>query len=682
MEQNEKDVAAEIKELTGDNPDSENYGADKIRILKGLEPVRERPGMYIGSTGETGLHHLVWEIADNSVDEALAGYASDIKIEILPDDNANPNHPANIIRVTDNGRGMPIDLHPETKRPALEAIFTVLHAGGKFDDGAYKVSGGLHGVGASVVNALSEWLEVTVMRNGKLYTERFERGIVTQDLYEHGESDHNGTIVTFKPDFEMFHETLIFNYETIRKRMQETAYLNSILTITVEDKRDPENIISNTYHYDGGVKEYVTFLGNGKTLLHPDIIYNNSIGSYKELNSEGVEVTRDVIIEIAMQYNSSYNSTIYSFVNNVSTHEGGHHEEGFKLALTREIKKYAEANKLLKMNKDKTMEEITREDTLEGIVAVISIKHPNPEFEGQTKAKLGNPEVRGLVSKAFGETLERYLNEHPTDAKNIIEKILAASRARKAAQAARDATRRKSPLDNLMLSSKLADCRCKDPEKSEIYLVEGDSAGGSAKSGRNSNYQAILPLRGKVLNVQKVQLARALENQEIQTMIRAIGTGIGEEFDITKARYQKIVIMTDADVDGEHICILLLTFFYRFMRGLIEAGYIYVAKPPLYRIQFAKQMDYVYSDEDLEKLKQTKYAGKKYDVQRYKGLGEMDAEQLWDTTMDPKYRTLTRVHLEDAIIADETFEMLMGEEVEPRKLFIQQNAHFADNLDI
>ncbi|MCR5112821.1 MAG: DNA topoisomerase (ATP-hydrolyzing) subunit B [Acholeplasmatales bacterium] len=682
MEQNEKDVAAEIKELTGDNPDSENYGADKIRILKGLEPVRERPGMYIGSTGETGLHHLVWEIADNSVDEALAGYASDIKVEILPDDNANPNHPANIIRVTDNGRGMPIDLHPETKRPALEAIFTVLHAGGKFDDGAYKVSGGLHGVGASVVNALSEWLEVTVMRNGKLYTERFERGIVTQDLYEHGESDHNGTIVTFKPDFEMFHETLIFNYETIRKRMQETAYLNSVLTITVEDKRDPENIISNTYHYDGGVKEYVTFLGNGKTLLHPDIVYNNSIGSYKELNSEGVEVTRDVIIEIAMQYNSSYNSTIYSFVNNVSTHEGGHHEEGFKLALTREIKKYAEANKLLKMNKDKTMEEITREDTLEGIVAVISIKHPNPEFEGQTKAKLGNPEVRGLVSKAFGETLERYLNEHPTDAKNIIEKILAASRARKAAQAARDATRRKSPLDNLMLSSKLADCRCKDPEKSEIYLVEGDSAGGSAKSGRNSNYQAILPLRGKVLNVQKVQLARALENQEIQTMIRAIGTGIGEEFDITKARYQKIVIMTDADVDGEHICILLLTFFYRFMRGLIEAGYIYVAKPPLYRIQFAKQMDYVYSDEDLEKLKQTKYAGKKYDVQRYKGLGEMDAEQLWDTTMDPKYRTLTRVHLEDAIIADETFEMLMGEEVEPRKLFIQQNAHFADNLDI
>jgi len=663
-----EDVKKEIEELTGDNPDSENYGADKIKILKGLEPVRERPGMYIGSTGETGLHHLVWEIVDNSVDEALAGYASNIQVEILPD---------NVIRVTDDGRGMPIDIHPETKKPALEAIFTVLHAGGKFDDGAYKVSGGLHGVGASVVNALSEWLEVTVMRNGKQYTERFERGIVVKELYEHDTSSHTGTIVTFKPDYEMFHETLVFNYETIRKRMQETSYLNSILTITVEDKRNPENIISNTYHYEGGVKEYVTFLTGNKTVLNKDIIYNNSIGSYKELNSDGIEVTRDVIIEIAMQYNESYNSTIYSFVNNVNTHEGGHHEEGFKMALARVLKKYAEDNKMLKKD-----EEITREDTLEGLVAVISIKHPNPEFEGQTKAKLGNPEVRGLVSKAFGDTLERYLAEHPQDAKTIIEKCLLASRARINARKAREATRRKSPLDNLMLSSKLADCRCKDPEKSEMYLVEGDSAGGSAKSGRNSNYQAILPLRGKVLNVQKVQLSRALENQEIQTMIRAIGTGIGEEFDITKARYHKIVIMTDADVDGEHICILLLTFFHRFMPGLIEAGYIYVAKPPLYRIQYGKQMDYVYSDEDLESLKKTKYNGKKYDVQRYKGLGEMDAEQLWDTTMDPKYRTLVQVHIDDTRIADEIFENLMGEEVEPRKLFIQNNAHFADNLDI
>jgi DNA gyrase subunit B len=486
-------VKKEIEELTGDNPDASNYGADKIKILKGLEPVRERPGMYIGSTGETGLHHLVWEIADNFVDEALVGYASHIRVEILPD---------NVIRVTDNGRGMPIDIHPETKKPALEAIFTVLHVGGKFDDGAYKVSGGLHGVGASVVNALSEWLEVTVMRNGKQYTERFERGIVVKELYEHDASDHTGTIVIFKPDYEMFHETLVCNYEKIRKRMQETAYLNSVLTITVEDERDPSNVVSNTYHYEGGVKEYVTFLTGTKTTLNKDIIYNNSIGSYKELYSDGKEVTRDVIIEIAMQYNESYNTTISSFVNNVNTHEGGHHEEGFKMALARVLKKYADDNKMLKKD-----EQLTREDTLEGIVAVISIKHPNPEFEGQTKANLGNPEVRGLVSKAWGETLERYLAEHPADAKTIVEKCLLASRARINARKARESTRRKSPLDNLMLSSKLADCRCKDPEKCEMYLVEGDSAGGSAKSGRKSNYQAILPLRGKVLNVQKVQLA-------------------------------------------------------------------------------------------------------------------------------------------------------------------------------
>lgn len=672
MEENEKLQAAseeEIKELTGNNPDAANYDAKNIRILKGLEPVRERPGMYIGSTGKTGLHHLVWEITDNSVDEALAGYASHIMVEILPGD---------IIRVTDDGRGMPIDIHPETKRPALEAIFTVLHAGGKFDEGAYKVSGGLHGVGASVVNALSEWLEVTVMRNGKQYTERFERGIVVTDLYEHDSSDHTGTVVTFKPDYEMFQETLVFDYDIIRERMQKTAYLNSILTITVTDSRDPENILTNTYHYDGGIKEYVQYLSSGTTPVHEDIVYVKDYGTYKELNSQGKEVKRTCEIEVAMQYNTSYNSKIYSFVNNVTTNEGGHHEEGFKFALLKFLKQFAEANKLLNPKKD---EEITREDTLEGLVAIISIKHPNPEFEGQTKSKLGNPEVRGLVNKIFGEALERYLGEHPAAGKEIINKCLLASRARINARKAREATR-KSPLDGLMMSSKLADCRCKDPAKSEMYLVEGDSAGGSAKSGRNSNYQAILPLRGKVLNVQKVQLSRALENNEIQTMIRAIGTGIGEEFDITKARYHKIVIMTDADVDGEHICILLLTFFHRFMRGLIEAGYIYVAKPPLYRIQFNKMMDYVYSDEDLEKLKKDKYAGKKYDVQRYKGLGEMDPKQLWDTTMDPKYRTLTQVHLEDAQAADLIFEMLMGEEVEPRKLFIQENAHFADNLDI
>jgi len=672
----EKEIKVEVEEkvdedsFTG-NPDASGYDSGKIKILKGLEPVRERPGMYIGSTGVVGLHHLVWEIADNSVDEALAGYAKHIVVEILPGD---------IIRITDDGRGMPVDLHPETKRPALEAIFTVLHAGGKFDDengeGAYKVSGGLHGVGASVVNALSEWLEVTVLRNGKQYTERFERGKVIGDLVEHDTSDHTGTIVTFKPDYEIFHDTLVFDYETIRKRMQQTAFLNSILTITVNDNRDPENIISNTYHYEGGVKEYVQFLNTGKTVVNQSIVYCNNIGSYKELNSDGNEVVRKIDIEIAMQYNDGYNQTIFSFVNNVNTHEGGYHEEGFKMALARVLKKYADDNKLLKKD-----EEMSREDTLEGLVAIISIKHPNPEFEGQTKTKLGNTEVRALVSQAFGEALDRYLNENPNVARTIIDKCLLAARARINARKAREATRRKSPLDSLMFS-KLADCRCKDPAKSEMYLVEGDSAGGSAKSGRNSNYQAILPLRGKVLNVQKVQLSRALENNEILSMIQAIGTGIGEEFDITKARYHKIVIMTDADVDGEHICILLLTFFYRFMRGLIEAGYIYVAKPPLYRIQYGKQLDYVYSDEELEQFKATKYANKKYDVQRYKGLGEMDPAQLWETTMDPKVRTLVRVHLDDAVVADQTFEMLMGEEVEPRKDFIQANAHFADNLDI
>ncbi len=671
MEENKELTAKEVEEqLQQGNPDANEYDASEIKILKGLEPVRERPGMYIGSTGVTGLHHLVWEIVDNSVDEALAGYASHILVEILPD---------NVISVTDDGRGMPVDIHPETKRPALEAIFTVLHAGGKFEEGsAYKVSGGLHGVGASVVNALSEWLEVTVSRNGKQYTEKFERGIVTTDMYEHDTSTHTGTRVSFKADYEIFHDTTVYDYETIRKRMQETAFLNSVLTITVEDKRDPSNIISNTYHYDGGVKEYVEFLSSKKNVVNKDIIYTNTIGTYEETNQEGKQVKRQVAIEIAMQYNDGYNTDVYSFVNNVNTHEGGYHEQGFKMALQRELKKYAEDNKLLKKD-----EEITGEDVLEGLVAIISIKHPNPQFEGQTKSKLGNSEVRPLVSQAFGEAMKRYLAEHPNDARTIIEKCLLASRARINARKAREATRRKSPLDSLMLNSKLADCRSKDPSLSEMYLVEGDSAGGSAKSGRNSNYQAILPLRGKVLNVQKVQLARALENNEILSMIQAIGTGIGEDFDLSKARYQKIVIMTDADVDGEHICILLLTFFFRFMRGLIEAGYIYVAKPPLFKIQFGKNLDYAYSDEQLEQLKRDpKYLNKRFEIQRYKGLGEMDPSQLWETTMDPATRTLVRVHLEDAMIADQTFEMLMGEEVEPRKVYIQEHANDASNLDI
>ena len=631
-----------------------NYNAENIQILEGLEAVRKRPGMYIGSTSERGLHHLVWEIVDNSIDEALAGYADHIEVEILPD---------NIISVTDNGRGMPVDIHPKTGRPAVETIFTVLHAGGKFDGSSYKVSGGLHGVGASVVNALSEWLEVTVHRNNKEYSQRYERGKVVSDLIEHGESNHTGSKVTFKADAEIFTETTVYDYEKLRSRIQQLAFLNKGIRISVKDSRDPENIIENSYHYEGGIKEYVEFLNQGKTPVNGSVIY-------AEGTKDGIEV------EVAIQYNIEYNSVVHSFTNNINTHEGGTHEEGFRMALTRCLKKYADENKLLKKD-----EELTNEDIKEGLVAIVSVKHPNPQFEGQTKTKLGNSEVRAIVSQIFGEALDRYLLENPKDAKAIIEKGLLASRARIAARKAREATRRKSPLDGLMLNSKLADCRSKDAERSEMYLVEGDSAGGSAKSGRNSEFQAILPLRGKVLNVQKVRLEKALSNNEIVSMIQAIGTGIGDEFDLTKARYHKIIIMTDADVDGEHICILLLTFFHRFMPQLIEAGYIYVAKPPLYKAAYGKLVKYAYSDDELNAIK-AEYPDKKFDIQRYKGLGEMDPIQLWETTMDPANRTLVQVHLEDAMIADQTFEKLMGEEVDPRKEFIQENAHFANNLDI
>lgn len=631
-----------------------NYSASNIQILEGLEAVRKRPGMYIGSTGPRGLHHLVWEIVDNSIDEALAGYADTITVEIEKD---------NIICVTDNGRGMPVDIHPKTGRPAVETIFTVLHAGGKFDGSSYKVSGGLHGVGASVVNALSEWLEVTVHRNNKIYSQRYERGIVSTDLSEYGVSNHTGSQVRFKADALIFAETTEYTYEILRSRIQQLAFLNRGIKISIKDSRNDENVILNEYHYEGGIKEYVTFLNNGKKIINPDIIY-----------CEGEK--DNIQVEVAIQYNEEYNTTLYSFTNNIHTHEGGTHEEGFRMALTRELKKYAENNKLLKKD-----EEINNEDVREGLTAIVSIKHPDPQFEGQTKTKLGNTEVRAITSQLFGDALERYLMENPNAAKQIIEKCLLASRARIAARKAREATRRKSPLDGLTLSSKLADCRSKDASKSEMYLVEGDSAGGSAKSGRNSEYQAILPLRGKVLNVQKVRLERALSNNEILSMIQAIGTGIGEEFDLDKARYHKIVIMTDADVDGEHICILLLTFFYRFMRQLIEAGYVYVAKPPLYKAQYGKAVRYAYSDAELDAIK-AEFEGKKMDIQRYKGLGEMDAQQLWETTMDPEKRTLVQVHLEDAYIADQTFEMLMGEEVEPRKKFIQENAHYANNLDI
>ena len=633
--------------------DFNNYEASNIQVLEGLEAVRKRPGMYIGTTGPAGLHHLVWEIVDNSIDEALAGFADAIEVEVLP---------GNIISVTDNGRGMPVDIHPKTGKSAVETILTVLHAGGKFDGSSYKVSGGLHGVGASVVNALSEWLEVKVSRNGKLYQQRFERGKPCGDLTVVGESSHTGTQVSFKADPIMFTETTTYTFDILNNRIQQLAFLNKGIKLTLRDLRETE-VVEKIYQYEGGIIEYAQYLNEGKKLILPKVVY-------AEGEKEGISV------EIAIQYNDSYSSTIYSFTNNIHTHEGGTHEEGFRLALTRCIKNYANEKNLLKKD-----EEINNEDVREGLVAIVSVKHPDPQFEGQTKTKLGNTEVRAIVSQILGEALERFFLENPQDAKNVIEKCLLASRARIAARKAREATRRKSPLDNLSFASKLADCRCKDPAKSEMYIVEGDSAGGSAKSGRDSQYQAILPLRGKVLNVQKVRLERALSNNEILSMIQAIGTGIGEEFDITKARYHKIVIMTDADVDGEHICILLLTFFYRFMPELIEQGYIYVAKPPLYKAQFGKQIRYAYSDEELEDYKK-EFPDRKPDVQRYKGLGEMDAEQLWETTMDPALRTLVQVHLEDALIADQTFEMLMGEDVDPRKKFIQENAHFANNLDI
>ena len=633
--------------------ENNNYSASNIQILEGLEAVRKRPGMYIGSTGPRGLHHLVWEIVDNSIDEALAGYATHIEVELLPGE---------VICVTDNGRGMPVDVHPKTGRPAVETIFTVLHAGGKFDGSSYKVSGGLHGVGASVVNALSTWLEVNVHRNGKIYNQRFEQGHIASDLKIVGETNHTGSQVKFKADPEIFTETTTYEFETLRSRIQQLAFLNKGIKITIRDSRGEEPV-EFIYEYEGGIKEYAKFLNNGKKILNEEIVYC-------ENEKDNIQV------EVAIQYNDSYTTSIYSFTNNIHTHEGGTHEEGFRLALTREIKKYADEKNMLKNG-----EELTNEDVREGLVAIVSVKHPNPQFEGQTKTKLGNTEVRAIVSQSLGDTLQRYLLENPNAAKTIIEKCLLASRARIAARKAREATRRKSPLDALSFASKLADCRSKDPTKCEMYIVEGDSAGGSAKSGRNSEFQAILPLRGKVLNVQKVRLERALSNNEILSMIQAIGTGIGEEFDIYKARYHKIVIMTDADVDGEHICILLLTFFFRFMPQLIEQGYIYVAKPPLYKAQTGKVSRYAYSDEELEKIK-AEFPGKKLDIQRYKGLGEMDAEQLWDTTMDPAKRTLVQVHLEDAAEANQTFEMLMGEEVEPRKIFIQENAHYADNLDI
>ncbi len=633
---------------------SENYGASQIQVLEGLEAVRKRPGMYIGSTSERGLHHLVWEIVDNSIDEALAGYADDIEVVIEKD---------NWIKVTDNGRGIPVDIQEKMGRPAVEVILTVLHAGGKFGGGGYKVSGGLHGVGSSVVNALSETLEVYVHRDGRIHHQAYHMGVPAFDLKQIGDTDQTGTVIRFKADDTIFQETTVYNYETLQKRIRELAFLNKGIRITLRDERDEEEIREDSYHYEGGIKSYVELINENKEPLHEEPIY--------------VHETRDDIeVEIAIQYNSGFATNLLTYANNIHTYEGGTHEDGFKRALTRVLNNYGSQNKLIKDEKER----LSGEDTREGLTAIVSIKHGDPQFEGQTKTKLGNSEVRQIVDRVFSELFERFLYEHPQIGRIIIEKGIMASRARIAAKKAREVTRRKSALDISSLPGKLADCSSKDPSESEIFLVEGDSAGGSTKSGRDSRTQAILPLRGKILNVEKARLDKILNNNEIRQMVTAFGTGIGGEFDISKARYHKIVIMTDADVDGAHIRTLLLTFFYRFMHPLIEAGYVYIAQPPLYKLTQGKQKYYVFNDRELDKLKERLNPTPKWSIARYKGLGEMNADQLWETTMNPENRAMLQVTLDDAIEADQTFEMLMGDVVENRRQFIEDNAVYA-NLD-
>lgn len=633
---------------------NQTYDASQIQVLEGLEAVRKRPGMYIGSTGVRGLHHLVWEIVDNSIDEALAGFCDKIEIAIESD---------NSITVTDNGRGIPVDIQEKAGRPAVEVIMTVLHAGGKFGGGGYKVSGGLHGVGASVVNALSSELEVFVHRDGHLYYQAFSRGVPQADLKVIGDSDINGTKIHFLPDEEIFTETTEFDFETLANRTREVAYLNRGLKIVIEDKRVEGK--RNEYHYEGGIRSYVEHLNRTKEVLHAEPIY-----------LEGQK--KGISLEIAMQYNDGFVSQLYSFANNIHTTEGGTHEIGFRTALTRVINDYARKNNLFK----ESDANLTGDDVREGLTAIVSIKHPDPQFEGQTKTKLGNTEVRTITDSLFSQKLSTFLFENPATAKKVVEKGVMASRARLAAKKARELTRRKSALEVSSLPGKLADCSSRDASISELYLVEGDSAGGSAKQGRDRHFQAILPLRGKILNVEKARLDRILSNNEIRTIITALGTGIGEEFDLSKARYHKIIIMTDADVDGAHIRTLLLTFFYRYMRPLIESGYIYIAQPPLYKIEQNKKVQYTYSDRELERVLAEMPKSPKPGIQRYKGLGEMNPTQLWETTMDPDARTVLQVNLEDAIEADTIFDMLMGDKVEPRREFIQDNAHYVQNLDI
>ncbi|EJR48089.1 DNA gyrase subunit B [Bacillus cereus VD107] len=630
------------------------YDESQIQVLEGLEAVRKRPGMYIGSTSGKGLHHLVWEIVDNSIDEALAGYCDEINVSIEED---------NSIVVTDDGRGIPVGIQEKMGRPAVEVIMTVLHAGGKFGGGGYKVSGGLHGVGASVVNALSTELEVFVHRDGKIHYQKYERGIPVADLKVIGETDRTGTITRFKPDPEIFQETTEYEFDTLATRMRELAFLNRNIKLTIEDKREHKQ--KKEFHYEGGIKSYVEHLNRSKQPIHEEPVY-------VEGSKDGIQV------EVSLQYNEGYTNHIYSFTNNIHTYEGGTHEVGFKTALTRVINDYGRKNNILK-DADSNL---TGEDVREGLTAIVSIKHPNPQFEGQTKTKLGNSEARTITESVFSEAFEKFLLENPNVARKIVDKGTMAARARVAAKKARELTRRKSALEVSSLPGKLADCSSKDPAISEIYIVEGDSAGGSAKQGRDRHFQAILPLKGKIINVEKARLDKILSNDEVRTIITAIGTNIGGDFDIEKARYHKVIIMTDADVDGAHIRTLLLTFFYRYMRQIIEYGYIYIAQPPLFKVQQGKKIQYAYNDRELEKILAELPAHPKPGIQRYKGLGEMNPTQLWETTMDPEVRSLLQVSLQDAIEADETFEILMGDKVEPRRNFIQENAKYVKNLDI
>ena len=654
-----QDINEEYSDMAQMTDPASNYDENQIQVLEGLEAVRKRPGMYIGSTGPRGLHHLVYEIVDNGIDEALAGFCDTIQVSILPD---------NVICVSDNGRGIPVGIHPKMGIPAATVVYTVLHAGGKFGGGGYKVSGGLHGVGASVVNALSQWLEIEIYKEGSIYTQRFERGNIVTDLQKIGDTSESGTVVRFRADPEIFKEGLDYDYDTLKTRLREQAFLNAGIHIRLSDQRDPENPREDSFHYEGGIRSFVEYINKKKAvgIIHPDVI-----------GFSATAADDNAMAEIAMQYTDSYNELILSFANNIHTTDGGTHEDGFKRALTRVMNDYARKYNILKEN-DKNL---TGDDVREGLTVIISVKLKEAQFEGQTKARLGNSEISSLVSGLISDKLATYLEENPANAKAIFEKALAASRAREAARKARDMVRRKSVLEGAGLPGKLADCQSRNPEETEIYIVEGDSAGGSAKGGRNRQFQAILPLWGKMLNVEKARLDKVYGNEKLMPVVAALGCGIGDEFDLSKLRYGKIIIMADADVDGSHIRTLLLTFFFRFMRPLVENGNIYIAQPPLYRISKGKN-DHRYAFDEPQRDAIVAQINGKYDIQRYKGLGEMDSDQLWETTMNPETRTMLRVEMEDAAQADEIFTILMGDKVEPRREFIERNARYVQNLDV